>query len=102
MEGQQFALLGAAGGGGPVPASKRITRPLMTKYERARILGARALQISYAFPRTSLHSLVTYVMRALVGRGRHARTSLHIPPIASPPVRFHLVAIFITFQILLC
>ena len=33
-----------------VPSSKRITRPFMTKYERARILGARALQIAYASP----------------------------------------------------
>ncbi|KAJ1818857.1 subunit common to RNA polymerases I, II, and III [Coemansia sp. S610] len=34
----------------PTPASERITTPYMTKYERARILGARALQISMNAP----------------------------------------------------
>ena len=29
-----------------VDPSKRVTTPYMTKYERARILGTRALQIS--------------------------------------------------------
>ncbi|PIA18907.1 RNA polymerase Rpb6 [Coemansia reversa NRRL 1564] len=34
----------------PTPAKERITTPYMTKYERARILGARALQISMNAP----------------------------------------------------
>ncbi|KAJ1740005.1 subunit common to RNA polymerases I, II, and III [Coemansia sp. RSA 989] len=34
----------------PLPTSERITTPYMTKYERARILGARALQISMNAP----------------------------------------------------
>ncbi|KAJ2021324.1 DNA-directed RNA polymerases I, II, and III subunit RPABC2 [Coemansia sp. RSA 2337] len=34
----------------PTPAGERITTPYMTKYERARILGARALQISMNAP----------------------------------------------------
>ncbi|KAJ1960419.1 subunit common to RNA polymerases I, II, and III [Dipsacomyces acuminosporus] len=34
----------------PTPASERVTTPYMTKYERARILGARALQISMNAP----------------------------------------------------
>jgi len=37
-------------GGGSVAASKRITTPYMTKYERARILGTRALQIAMCAP----------------------------------------------------
>merc|ERR1719229_160867 len=37
-------------GGGPVEKSKRVTTPYMTKYERARILGTRALQISMCAP----------------------------------------------------
>ena len=32
-----------------IPADKRSTTPYMTKYERARVLGTRALQIRYAF-----------------------------------------------------
>ncbi|CAG7837903.1 unnamed protein product [Allacma fusca] len=32
------------------PAAKRITTPYMTKYERARVLGTRALQISMCAP----------------------------------------------------
>lgn len=35
---------------GPVEKSKRITTPYLTKYERARILGARALQLSMSAP----------------------------------------------------
>jgi len=31
-----------------VPTEKRTTTPYMTKYERARVLGTRALQIRYA------------------------------------------------------
>ncbi len=36
-----------------IPTEKRTTTPYMTKYERARVLGTRALQIRYAtsFPR---------------------------------------------------
>ncbi|KAJ2721650.1 DNA-directed RNA polymerases I, II, and III subunit RPABC2 [Coemansia sp. Benny D115] len=34
----------------PISAGERITTPYMTKYERARILGARALQISMNAP----------------------------------------------------
>lgn len=30
-----------------IPDSKRSTTPYMTKYERARVLGTRALQIRY-------------------------------------------------------
>ncbi|KAJ1751893.1 DNA-directed RNA polymerases I, II, and III subunit RPABC2 [Coemansia sp. RSA 2523] len=33
-----------------IPSGERITTPYMTKYERARILGARALQISMNAP----------------------------------------------------
>lgn len=33
-----------------VDPSKRITTPYMTKYERARVLGARALQIAMCAP----------------------------------------------------
>lgn len=44
---------GAAGGRGARvarPASERITSRFMTKYERARVLGTRALQISMNAP----------------------------------------------------
>jgi hypothetical protein len=38
-----------------IPKDKRTTTPYMTKYERARVLGTRALQIRYAsFVRTVL------------------------------------------------
>ncbi|EDW81047.1 DNA-directed RNA polymerases I, II, and III subunit RPABC2 [Drosophila tropicalis] len=40
---------GTAPGGG-VPKSKRITTKYMTKYERARVLGTRALQIAMCAP----------------------------------------------------
>lgn len=33
-----------------IPDDKRSTTPYMTKYERARVLGTRALQIRYVFP----------------------------------------------------
>lgn len=33
-----------------IPESERTTTPYMTKYERARILGTRALQIRFALP----------------------------------------------------
>merc|ERR1712091_716085 len=36
--------------GSAVPAADRITTPYMTKYERARVLGTRALQISMNAP----------------------------------------------------
>ncbi|KAL5291085.1 POLR2F family protein [Megaselia abdita] len=36
--------------GGGVPKSKRITTKYMTKYERARVLGTRALQIAMCAP----------------------------------------------------
>lgn len=36
--------------GGSVPKSKRITTKYMTKYERARVLGTRALQIAMCAP----------------------------------------------------
>ncbi|VDQ05890.1 unnamed protein product [Trichobilharzia regenti] len=35
---------------GPVEKSKRVTTPYLTKYERARVLGARALQLSMSAP----------------------------------------------------
>jgi DNA-directed RNA polymerase I, II, and III subunit RPABC2 len=38
------------GGVGGVEPAKRITTPFMTKYERARVLGTRALQISMCAP----------------------------------------------------
>lgn len=34
----------------PVQANKRITTPYLTKYERARVLGTRALQIAMCAP----------------------------------------------------
>ncbi|XP_014205291.1 DNA-directed RNA polymerases I, II, and III subunit RPABC2 [Copidosoma floridanum] len=40
----------AGGSGGGVQQSKRITTGYMTKYERARILGTRALQIAMCAP----------------------------------------------------
>ncbi|KAL7633839.1 UNVERIFIED_CONTAM: hypothetical protein RMT77_015795 [Armadillidium vulgare] len=39
-----------AGDGTAVPTQKRITTPYMTKYERARVLGTRALQIAMCAP----------------------------------------------------
>uniref|UniRef100_A0A7E4ZZD5 RPB6 homolog n=1 Tax=Panagrellus redivivus TaxID=6233 RepID=A0A7E4ZZD5_PANRE len=36
--------------GQQVPAENRVTTPFMTKYERARILGTRALQIAMGAP----------------------------------------------------
>ena len=41
---------GGAAGGEAVPLGERITTPYMTKFERARILGTRALQISMNAP----------------------------------------------------
>jgi len=36
--------------GGPVPMNERITTKYLTKYEKARVLGTRALQISMNAP----------------------------------------------------
>lgn len=36
--------------GQPVQSNKRITTPYLTKYERARVLGTRALQIAMCAP----------------------------------------------------
>ncbi|KAI8923327.1 RNA polymerase, subunit omega/K/RPB6 [Entophlyctis helioformis] len=41
---------GGAGGPGPIPKDQRMTTPYMTKYEKARILGTRALQVSMNAP----------------------------------------------------
>jgi len=53
-DGENIDLInvGDAGamGGGPTAPAKRITTPYMTKYERARILGTRALQIAMCAP----------------------------------------------------
>lgn len=37
-------------GPGPIPKDQRMTTPYMTKYEKARVLGTRALQISMNAP----------------------------------------------------
>ena len=37
-----------------IPNDKRSTTPYMTKYERARVLGTRALQIRYVTPLQAL------------------------------------------------
>lgn len=44
-----------------IPTEKRTTTPYMTKYERARVLGTRALQIRYAI--TFSRSPIRYAMR---------------------------------------
>ena len=43
-------ILPGTGEGQAVQSSKRITTPYMTKYERARVLGTRALQIAMCAP----------------------------------------------------
>lgn len=48
MDNIEIISAGQAGGG--VPKSKRITSKYMTKYERARVLGTRALQIAMCAP----------------------------------------------------
>lgn len=51
--GGQAGEVAAAGGideSKRIPKEKRMTTPYMTKYERARILGTRALQISMNAP----------------------------------------------------
>jgi len=45
---EDFALL--ASGGAPIPPTARMTTRYLTKYERARILGTRALQLSLNAP----------------------------------------------------
>jgi DNA-directed RNA polymerase I, II, and III subunit RPABC2 len=60
-----------SGGGRAVAAEDRITTPYMTKYERARILGTRALQIRCA-PRC-------------VRAARCAATPFHVKPRAPAP-----------------
>jgi DNA-directed RNA polymerases I, II, and III subunit RPABC2 len=51
-EGERIELLqqDEPGAGQAVDKDKRITTPYMTKYERARVLGTRALQISMCAP----------------------------------------------------
>ncbi|VEL39620.1 unnamed protein product [Protopolystoma xenopodis] len=46
----QGQVPGGPVGSSPVEKSKRITTPYLTKYERARVLGARALQLSMSAP----------------------------------------------------
>ncbi|KAL3317872.1 DNA-directed RNA polymerases I, II, and III subunit RPABC2 [Cichlidogyrus casuarinus] len=52
-DGNLIPGVGGIFGGGQgqaVEKSKRITTPYLTKYERARVLGARALQLSMSAP----------------------------------------------------
>ncbi|KAF7995672.1 hypothetical protein HCN44_006779 [Aphidius gifuensis] len=49
-EGETFELLAPGEVSGGVQKSKRITTKYMTKYERARVLGTRALQIAMCAP----------------------------------------------------
>ncbi|XP_063985950.1 DNA-directed RNA polymerases I, II, and III subunit RPABC2 [Diachasmimorpha longicaudata] len=49
-EGDNFELLQTGEGNAGVQKSKRITTRYMTKYERARVLGTRALQIAMCAP----------------------------------------------------
>ncbi len=48
--GERIELMTQDEHAGGVEPSKRITTPFMTKYERARVLGTRALQISMCAP----------------------------------------------------
>lgn len=48
--GEKIAVLAEDEAGRAVDKDKRITTPFMTKYERARVLGTRALQISMCAP----------------------------------------------------
>ncbi|KAJ3176596.1 DNA-directed RNA polymerases I II and III subunit RPABC2 [Geranomyces variabilis] len=50
LDGLPAPAPSAKGGPGPIPKDKRLTTPYMTKYEKARILGTRALQISMNAP----------------------------------------------------
>lgn len=49
-DGDNIELITPGQAGGGVPKSKRITTKYMTKYERARVLGTRALQIAMCAP----------------------------------------------------
>lgn len=49
-EGDNIELVMPGTQPGSVPKSKRITTKYMTKYERARVLGTRALQIAMCAP----------------------------------------------------
>ncbi|KAI4490295.1 hypothetical protein M0802_010763 [Mischocyttarus mexicanus] len=49
-DGENIELLAAGEASGGVQRSKRITTRYMTKYERARVLGTRALQIAMCAP----------------------------------------------------
>lgn len=49
-EGDNIDFLAPGQAGGGVPKNKRITTKYMTKYERARVLGTRALQIAMCAP----------------------------------------------------
>lgn len=49
-DGENIELLAAGEVSGGVQKSKRITTRYMTKYERARVLGTRALQIAMCAP----------------------------------------------------
>jgi len=49
-EGENVDILAASDARGVVQKSKRITTRYMTKYERARVLGTRALQIAMCAP----------------------------------------------------
>lgn len=49
-DGENFELLAPGEVSGGVQKSKRITTKYMTKYERARVLGTRALQIAMCAP----------------------------------------------------
>jgi DNA-directed RNA polymerase I, II, and III subunit RPABC2 len=50
QEGDNIDLLPLEGATTTGASAKRITTPYMTKYERARVLGTRALQISMCAP----------------------------------------------------
>ncbi|KAJ1524955.1 hypothetical protein ONE63_009811 [Megalurothrips usitatus] len=49
-EAENVDILAAGAAGGGVAKAKRITTRYMTKYERARVLGTRALQIAMCAP----------------------------------------------------
>lgn len=49
-EGENIEIIAGAQAGAGVPKNKRITSKYMTKYERARVLGTRALQIAMCAP----------------------------------------------------
>ena len=79
-------IQGVAGRDGPgraVPKEQRITSRFMTKYERARILGTRALQISMNAPvmvdlATELVDLIDIADWALFGKNGGDATSLAV------------------------